>query len=651
LDEVVSNADGSRIVAIHGAPGVGKTTLALEWARRVGERFSDGVLFADLRGHTPAGRPADPVDVLEEFLHALDIPAEQVPSTTAERAALFRSILDGRQILVILDNAISPGQVRPMLPCSSESMTIVTSRERLSGLAVREGAVQLALDPFAPGEGFTLLRNVIGIDRTNTRLDAAATVLQRCAYLPLAVRLAAERIAAHPASTLTDLAEDLAGERARLGLLSSEDDDTAIRAVFSWSYRALSDETARMFRLLGLHPGRTISVDAAAALGRISVRDAERQLAQLANGHLLEEVGHRWFRFHDLVRLYALERLDLEVTVDDQRQARLDVLDWYLDSALAAGRILNPRSQTIPRARNSVPEPSSSIQTYRQALAWHEAELSNVADVTEMSVEIRQYQRAYRLALALFDFFHVRKPWRVWERTYLAGLTAAREAGEATAEASMLHGLGLVYLGLQRFETAQEHFQAALAIRTRLDEVPAQAWSLTGLAMVHHGHHDIDDALATFAAALELHRAANFEHGEAVTLIHLADTWREADDMNNAQQCCRDALEIFHATGDQHGEGLAMHHLGDLHSANGQFAAALDWLEQSRAMRREAGDSKGEADTLASMADVLVHLGHPDAARRHLEEALRIVDDREDPGSSSIRTRLDDLDGLEDSGS
>src|SRR3954471_6402096 len=294
LDALLDQGGTARsvlVTTITGTAGVGKTTLAVRWAHRVRDRFPDGQLYVNLRGYDP-GPPAEPAAVLDGFLRALEVPADQIPPTVEQRSALFRSRTDDRRLLVVLDNARSEEQVRPLLPGSPSSMVVVTSRASLTGLAVGLGAVRVGLDLLPVRDAVALLRTVVGGDRTDAEPDAVADLVERCARLPLALQLVAQRAAARPHVPLAELAAELTDEADRLELLSCGSDEfTAVRPVFSWSYHRLATAQAHLFAVLGLHPGPDLGGEAAAALAAVSPARARRQLDDLVEAHLVERAG------------------------------------------------------------------------------------------------------------------------------------------------------------------------------------------------------------------------------------------------------------------------------------------------------------------------------------------------------------------------
>jgi tetratricopeptide (TPR) repeat protein len=628
-----------RIGVLHGPPGVGKTTLAVHWAHQHREEFEDGQLFADLRGHSPNRSPADPAEILEEFLIALGLSPSDLPGNTEERAALFRSIISGRRILVVLDGAWSSGQVKPLLPGSSEALVLITTRALLTGLAVRHGANQVQLEPFEPSEALCLLRGVVGDARVDREPEAAQAVVERCGYLPLAVALAAERIAPH-SLTLADLAIELAEERKRLSTLTAlDDDETAIRAVFSWSYRALQPEPARMFRLLGLHAGRDISVPAAAALADVTEDQASTLLRSLGASHLVEESRRQRFVLHDLLHLYATEQVQADESAQTREIATLRELTWYVTTAENAGNMLAPYERDDSGQ-------AAALTTYSGALDWCEAELRNFVPIVTLAMRARQERLAWRLAQALFPYFHLRKPWSVWEVTYQLGRSAARSTGDPSAEALMEQGLGLVHLGLGDHDNALEKFERSLKLLAGQDNPPGEAWGWVGVGLAQAGSRQLGAARESLEQGLRIQRTSQDIHGQAVTSMHLADVCREQGQPQDAADYATHALGIFRSIGDSYGEGLALQQAGKAAAAAGDVSTAVSILRAAQQVHYAAHDDKGEADTLSALSRLLHSSGDALAARESLRRAAAIFDQRGDRASLEVHARLTYLEEL-----
>ncbi|MEV7038386.1 tetratricopeptide repeat protein [Amycolatopsis sp. NPDC051061] len=631
LDTVSAQADRLSIATVHGPPGVGKTTLALYWAHHEIGRFPDGQLFADLRGHSGHQSPASPTEILEDFLISLGLTPADVPSSEEKRAALFRTMTHNRRILVVLDNAVSSDQVRLLLPGAAGSTVLLTSRVMLTGLAVRAGATQLALAPFEADDSLRLLREVVG-PRVDDEPEAARAVLDRCGHLPLAVAIAAERIAAHPIR-LSELAEDLAEERQRLAALAS-DEDADVRAVFSWSYRALTTTAARMFRLLGLHPGKEISVAAAAALADIRSDQALNLLRTLAMCHLVEEAGRDRFWLHDLLRVYASEQALAVDTPHDIEQAQVRELSWYLCTAAAAGHALEPFR---PLATDS------STPGYADAFTWCEQELASFPSVVGLALKIGHLDLACRISQALFSYFHLRKPWTIWKHTYHLGLDAASALGDPSLQADMLTGLGLVELGLGNPAGGRDAFRRGLELLENEEEPSRSAWCHIGIGLAHADMEDISLARSALERGMVIHRNQNDQHAESVALVHLADLCREEKHTDDALQYAGRALSLCRSIDDKYGEGLSLYQMGMTYHAASLFDDALPRLEEALSAQRAAHDDKGQADTLWALARTLIARGDSSTARCRLEEAANIFERRGDPAEAAVRAGIANL--------
>ncbi|MFI5781203.1 ATP-binding protein [Nocardia sp. NPDC051570] len=418
------------VVCVDGPPGVGKTALVLTCAHGIARNYRGGVLFANLRGYGGGAGPANPAEVLDGFLRALGVHPNRIPPGLDERSGLFRSVVHGRGILIVLDNAGDSRQVRPLLPGSAECAVLVTSRRRLTGLFVASSASAVTLSPLAPDDAHVLLRQVIG-GRAAAEPAAVATVACRCAFLPLALRIAAVRIAAYPHRTIADLADDLAAEHERLDVLSAGDvTELEVRGVFSWSYQALSSDSARMFRLLGLHPGTAFGVGAAAALAGVTESDAQRELDNLVTAHLVEETGRNRYRLHDLLRVYAAELVRKEDLDAEHAAAVRRLVDWYLASVDAAMQTIAPQ-----RPRISLPTPIDGVTPmrfngdYDSALRWCDTELSSIVGVTRLAADKRLYDHAWRLPVRAIYYFLLRCPWDEWIVMHEIAIEAAQAGG------------------------------------------------------------------------------------------------------------------------------------------------------------------------------------------------------------------------------
>jgi DNA-binding SARP family transcriptional activator len=396
------------ITAIGGTAGVGKTALAVHWARQHARRFPGGQLYVNLRGFGPAD-PLPPAEALRGFLDALGVPPAQIPATLERRQALYRSLAAGRKILILLDNARDPAQVRPLLPATPTALVLVTSRDQLTGLIPGDGAGPLTLDVLTEADARELLAQRLESARLAVEPTAATELITLCARLPLALAITAARAAARPQFRLAALAAELRDARGRLDALDmGAGSDTAdARAVFSWSYRHLSSAAARMFRLLGIHPGPDITAPAAASLAGLGLPEARRLLRELARGHLIAESRPGRFAFHDLLRAYAAEQARAIESGEDLRAATGRALDHYLFTAYTAALLLNRAQQPAELATPRPGVAPEQLASHQQALAWFEAEHRVLSAAAVLAAEAGFDSHAWQHALAvLHDLRH-----------------------------------------------------------------------------------------------------------------------------------------------------------------------------------------------------------------------------------------------------
>jgi NB-ARC domain len=387
LHEEQHQSHAPPVVVITGTAGVGKTSLAVRWAHNVRDRFTDGQLYINLRGYDP-GTPVAPEAALDLILQALGVRASATPSDLQAKASLYRSLVADRRVLVVLDNAGTVGQVRPLLPGTATCLVLVTSRSRPPGLVARDGAIRLTVNVLTDNEAVTLLRTVIAQYRREDDPDQLNELAQLCARLPLALRIAAERAAARPWMALTELIRDLRDESALWDALSSSDDDAvdAVRTVFAWSYRALPQQTAQLFRRLGLHPGAEFGLGAASALAGLSRSHTRHLLDGLLAAHLLEQVGSDRYQLHDLLRAYSTDQARQDESAGERQEATYRVLTWYLHAADAARRTIvrgsGSRHMPITLAPPAPDLDLMQFTDYGQAVTWYETNRTNLMAAT-----------------------------------------------------------------------------------------------------------------------------------------------------------------------------------------------------------------------------------------------------------------------------
>ncbi|TMK52256.1 MAG: tetratricopeptide repeat protein, partial [Actinobacteria bacterium] len=638
---VAEGAAGTVVIsAIAGTAGVGKTALAVHLAHELAPDFPDLQLYVNLHGYEPAQRLA-PTQVLDRFLRALGVPPEELPSEVEEQAARYRGLLAGRRALVVLDNASSAEQVRPLLPASASCLVLVTSRDRLAGLVAAEGARVLMLDVLAPLEALDLLSRTASPARVDAEPEAASKVVRLCGHLPLAVRIAGARLATRPGMSLGALAERLSDERARLGELSAG--DVGVRASLALSYQALAPEAAQMFRRLGLIPGPDFARVVAAALLERTPHEAERWLETLVDAHLVEIVSTTGrYRFHDLVRLYARERAQAEESDHDREAARRRMFEWYLDIADAAERLLIPGRRRLPH------EPTGrwnepAFATSAEALGWFDAERANLVAATHQAADLGLHSLAWQLGDASWTYFYRRSSESDWEDTHRIGLAAAREARDRQAEAWMLASLGDLgdfTLELRRSEESASAFKRSVAICREIGDREGEARALCGLGhcKIHLGQ--LEEAIECEQRALAISREIGYAYRQGIALNHLGVAYCDMGRLREAMDCHRQALAIRQALSDRWNEGISLNSLGRVFCKLRRFQDAIDCAKQSLAIAREVGHRWGEARSLELLGVGLCHTQGIEAACPCWEEARNIFTDLDAPQAEEEPARL-----------
>ncbi|ANZ40952.1 hypothetical protein BBK82_38190 [Lentzea guizhouensis] len=414
---------GMAIAAISGSAGVGKTALAVHWAHRVRDRFPDGQLYANLRGHTGGGA-APPIEVLAQFLSALDVPAERVPLDVGAASAMYRTLTTDRSVLVLLDNAVSPDQVRPLLPGGPRCLVVVTGRDRMTGLVAMDGARAVKLDVLSPDDALELLARVLGAERIRAEPVAAAEFAKLCAYLPLALRIAAANLADRPGYGIDDYVDELREGNVLWALAVPGDEQTAVRAAFDLSYAALPEQARRLFRLLSLVPGTDAGTEAVAALAGTDPGQATRLLDRLAGAHLVELHAPGRHSFHDLLRRYAAERTMEEDTAAERESALRRLYDWYLNAVDGAARQLYPHMLRLPTPELTARTPAG-VTGPAEASGWLDAERNLVAAVAPRAPPVHGVAALRRAAGLLLDVHAGSTGWR--PQAGLAAEEASRE--------------------------------------------------------------------------------------------------------------------------------------------------------------------------------------------------------------------------------
>jgi DNA-binding SARP family transcriptional activator len=666
------------IATVAGTAGVGKTALAVHWARQVAARFGDGQLYVNLRGHADVP-PVQPVEALARFLRALGVPREQVPSDVDEASATYRSLLAGKRVLVLLDNARDAEQVRPLLPGSPGCLAVVTSRDRLSGLVARDGAIPLTLDVFSTHESQELLARLLGSDRIGLEPDAAAELTRLCGNLPLALRIVAADLARRARTSIAEYTTRLSGDRLG-GLEIDGDPDAGVRGAFDLSYAALPQPARALFRRLGLVPGPDITAPGAAALAGGSPAEAARLLDRLHAAHLVEEHAAGRYTMHDLLRGYAAERAVAE-DPETERLAALDGLyEHFQDHVDAAADMLYPEMLRLPTAS---PSPIR-FDNEAGASAWLDDERPNLVAAVVHTARQGPRPVAWRLADALRGYFlHAMSivDWKVIVEAglvaadaagddhalaagylsrglmhsmsnrgdeaidcYLRATASAQRAGWPEAEAAALGNIGSQHMNMGQYVAAADYHARALASRKRLGWQAGEATAMYNLGLTYFGLGRLELAAEQQAGAAAINRRLGATVALARVNAALGVVHHLLGRFDDAMATLAPALAVLRNAGDRYYAAYAQCGLADLHRDLGNHAQALDLAESATAIAREFSDRSLEATAVAASASAHHHLGDRRKALSGYERALELAHESTDrPLVVEVLVRLADI--------
>ena len=631
------------VTVVAGAGGLGKTALAVHAAHALRPAFPDGQLYVSLLGASQ--QPLPPDEVLARLLRDLGVPGVRIPVGLQERAALYRTCLAGRQMLIVLDDAKDAAQVRPLLPGTASAAVIVTARHRLADLA---GSRLLDLDVLDEDEARLLFTRMIGSARADAEPGPVHEVLAACAGLPLAIRIAGARLTARRGWTVQTLARRLADQRRRMDELTAG--DLAVRACFQVSFDALprpaqpgGADPAHLFRLLGVWQGPSIGLPAAAALAGQPEERVADALEVLVDTNLLESPAPDRYRFHDLLRAYAAERAQADEPAGDVENAIHRVLTWYLRAADAAGGAVSPHRNPVPL---DPPVPDSEPPAFAgadEALSWCEVERANLVAATKQAAQQGLHDIAWKLPVAAMMCFELHGYRAEWLTTHRIALASARESGDRLGEARVLNNLGIV-LGEQRADDAIGYFERALAIFREIGDRRGQAQATNNLAFSYRflGRHE--DAVSALLAALDLQREVGARRGEAIALCNLGESYLDLGQYAEAMARSEEALAVAREIGGVRLEGYAQYNLGRAHLELGSIAEAVGLLEQALGIHRGAGDKYGEAQDLQQIGIAHIRAGKPEDARIAWRRACEIFESLGDQKQvQELRSHLAEL--------
>lgn len=634
IDRLVSQPHrGPGVVVISGVGGIGKSALALTWAHQARTRYPDGHLYADLGAFDPTG-PVDPGTILGHALRSLGVAAERVPTDTAELAAMFRTIAAGKGLLVLLDNAVSAAQVRPLLPPSPSCVVLVTARWRLGGL-FSDGAAFLGVEPLPEDAATQMLARSIGHDRTDSDPASTSALIRLCAGLPIALTVTGARLATRPRWPIRRVVDELTQEHRRLHGLG-EQHGMSVRGVFDMSYRELSAPVARCYRVLGLHPGAEFGTPVVAAALGVDVEEAAGLLDALLEANMLGETAVDRYRLHDLVRLHARQYANADPYGST---ATWRILEWYLAGTLAADVVLTPYRHRDPDNPFELLDASAVVHADRRgALDWLEAERANLVAAVQHAAQDLPLL-AWRIADSMWPLFHYRRHHHDRMLVDRIAVECAQRLADRDREARMVRRWAFAHLDVGRLDEARELFERSQRLCEELSHRYGVASAVEGLGMVAVAQRRYADALTLFGRQERLCRDLGEHRRTGLALLNLGVVHNELAQHQQAVRHLRESAAVFAGLGDvdPYNEvrvsielGRALGNLGERRQARTRLAAAL------RDMRR-LGSPRGEAGALHRLGELALAQEEFTEARVHLAEALQIYRDLADAEAEQVK--------------
>ncbi|MFJ8751480.1 BTAD domain-containing putative transcriptional regulator [Streptomyces sp. NPDC102441] len=633
-------AETMAISVVSGMAGIGKTALAVHMAHEIADRFPDGQLFINLRGFDATGSIMTPEEAIRIFLDALGVSPQRIPAQLEAQILLYRTLLAHRRMLILLDNARDVEQIRLLLPGSPGCLVIVTSRNQLSSLIAGEGARPLTLHQLTQSDAHDFLRLRLGTKRLSAQPLAVDEIVALCGRLPLALAVVAARAALNPGFPLSAIADELRETQGSLDAFVSGDLSTDVRAIFSWSYDTLSPPASRLFRLLGLHVGPDISAPAAAALAGLPLREARGLLAELSHAHLLIERLPGRYTVHDLLRVYARERVRIDEPAEEQDRAVERLLSWYLHTVDAAYPLFAPHRRRI----HLEPTPAGcrplSFTAHDQALQWCEIERANIVAAVHQAASSGRAGTAWRLAAVSWGFLYLRSHLHDWLDTARTALAAARAAGDRRGEAQSLADVAGALTHFRRFDEGADHYWKAMILSRELGDRDGRADAVLNLGNVYLNTGRIDKAVEYTRRGLVTARHNGYSWGEAISLANLGDAYQQLGRFDEAADCLEQSLTILRAFGNRWVEGIVLDILGTVDHRLRRYDEAGEHYEQALEAHRDVANQWGEGHTLSNLGDIQLATGKPEEARISWHRALAIWSDFDHPDAESMRDRL-----------
>lgn len=620
LDSAVQAAEPP-IVMISGPAGMGKSALAVQWAHGIAARFPDGQLFLDLRGHDPDTAIAA-ADALTYLLLGLGVPDNRIPDAQIEKAGLYRSLLHGKRILIVLDNCGDTEDLLALVPGTASSLLLLTGRRMPGAIAVRHAMRTISLDALDDATALALLTRVLGVERVNREPCAAAQLAQVCGGMPLALRIAAAKLLIHPDRGIEELATELAGPDC-LDSLAVPGDSRSVRAMFASAYRTLTPPAAQMFRLLGDFPGPSFSVELAATMAGVPIAAAHSVVDELVATQLISRRGHRC-HFHDLIRLFARHCDPREAEATER------MLDWYLVLAEASNDVLDPtreRVRAMPRHPAELPA---------DPLACLDAERYNLVSVVRHAHQHGDHAAAWQLTAALTSYFYARGHWTERIEMCRVGILAARQDGDPSAEAEMLRSLGVAYRVTRRMTEALEVYPRALELTRAAGDQRGEGAVYNSIGAANVELRRFDEAVAAYQRAIALHRAAANGWGVVNAQRNLGYTYVRMGRPELSHEPLRAALAAAREIDNPRMEAATLDSLGEALLHQGDTRAALEHFRRALAIGQRIGDRRFESEALNNIGIALLERGDHPAALDSLRQALSVCREQADQHGESL---------------
>jgi DNA-binding SARP family transcriptional activator/tetratricopeptide (TPR) repeat protein len=635
-----ADSTGTGLILVTGTAGVGKTALAVRWAHEAAHRFPDGQLYVNLHGFGPSRVAITPRHAIRRFLVALGVPADRMPLTLEGCEDLYRSLLADKRMLVMLDNARDVTQVRPLLPGGRHCVVIVTSRSQLAGLVAAEGALPLSLDVLSKAQARELLVRRLTADRAAAEPRVITEVIEQCAQLPLALGAVAARIALYPGLSLARMAAELRETGCVLHALDTGDEESSIRTVFSRSYEILSRRAARMFRLLGLHGGPDIAAPAAASLSGLSSTETHQLLAELVHANLVSSHSPGRFTFHNLLRVYAAERAEMDEDNTSRDAAIGRVLQHYAHTAYTAHRLLSAAKEPLVLASPQSGVAPEGIADYRQALAWFRDEYQVLVVAVELAAKTGFDTYAWQIAWCLTSIFDLEGRWQDGAAVQRTALTSAERVSDKVGLARAHSGLSASLIQLGALGEADVHLQHALRLCAELGDKFGQAQAVLGLSQVARRQSQNRRGLRYAEQALVLHETAGHLAGQG--RAHSAIGWCRAR-LGNHEQALADwaqAMARYREARDKLGEATAWDSLGYGHRQRGEYAKAIACYERATDLAGQLGARYQRAEAFTHLGDLRRDTGDAVGARYAWQQAVDILDELGSSDAGQVSARL-----------